>query len=120
MVDDGVGGVARREQNRQPWPAPGNLIRKRAPVHPSGQNDIGKQQLDLRMLLDDLQSLSAIAGLKNTVSEIAQSLDGVCSQVGLVFHDQNGLAVNPAPSRGSLPASRQAPRRSRSGGAGRS
>ena len=79
MVDDGVRGVARGEQDRQPRPAPGHLVRERAPVHPSGENDIGEEELDLRMPLDDLQRPRAVASLEDTVSEIPQSLHGVRS-----------------------------------------
>jgi hypothetical protein len=78
-VDIGVRGIARGEQNWQPWPAPANLIRKGTPIHFSGQNDISKKEFDLRMLLKYLQRLASVASLEDTVSEIPQCLGGVRS-----------------------------------------
>jgi hypothetical protein len=92
LVNDGVGCVACREQNREPGPEPHHFLGNGAAVHPAPQHHIGKEKFDLGMLPDDLQCLSTVCRLKNAVPEVTQSLDGIGPQVRLIFDNQDRLA----------------------------
>ena len=50
-MNDGVAGESRRKQDFHLGPASNGLVGELAPVH-AGHDDIGEQQVDLGMLVD--------------------------------------------------------------------
>ncbi len=58
-------------------------------VHAAWKADVGKQQLDLRMFRQQLQSRSAGSGFQDAVAELAQCLAAVVADILVVFDDEN-------------------------------
>ena len=60
VVNDGVSGIAGREQHRQVRTPGESAVGKLTPAH-SGKNDVGKQEVDARSRLEKLQPHLRIA-----------------------------------------------------------
>ena len=75
LVDDGIFGIARRVENRDPRSATRYLSRQFRPPHAAGKHNIGKQQIDLRRCFEDQQRGGTVGRLQDPVSEIGKQRD---------------------------------------------
>ena len=75
--------------------APPRLAGEREPVHAARHDQVGEEQVDLRMVAQDLQGLAAVARHEGDVAVIAQDRPGELGHIGPVVHDQDRLAARP-------------------------
>ena len=73
--------------------------RQLAPVATAGQPDIGEQQIDLRMGVEQGQRGGGVAGGEHPVAEFRDHAFGIGAHVGIVLDDQHGFLGPPARRR---------------------
>ena len=93
-------GVAGGEQNLEIGMAPTRLPGERQAVHAAGHDQVGEEQIDLRVVAQDLQGLAAVAGHEGDVAVIAQDRPGEFGHVGAIVHDQDRLGTRPLLGKG--------------------
>ena len=65
------------------------LVGELPPVHAARKADIGKQQLDLWMSRQQLQSGSAVSGFQHAVAELAQRFAAIAADIFIVFDNKD-------------------------------
>jgi hypothetical protein len=90
---DGVVRVARCEQHAQLRPHGTCALGEPVPVETAGPDDIGQEQIDVRLPLQQFQRLHAVCGAGDPVAQAAQLRDQMLAHQRIALDDENELGA---------------------------
>lgn len=90
-MNDRVARITGREQDLQSGIAARCLFSQCSSVHPTGNDNIREQKIDMSFAAEDVQCCDCVAGLKDAIAQLLQRLNGISPEQLIVLDDQHGF-----------------------------